>query len=158
MNLLITILYDWSRAVAERLAWAPPLAVRIVVGWVFLWAGWAKLQALPRMIENFAEWGIPAPAFMAPFVSAVEFVGGILLLVGLLTRFVSVPMMIVMLVAIITVKWSDVDSLATLLGFEEVSYFVMFAWLGIAGPGPVSLDRLLLRAMRPQQSPDSYGA
>ena len=41
--------------------------------------------------------------------------------------------MIVMVVAIIAAKRADIDSLETLLGFEEVSYFVMFAWLAIAG-------------------------
>jgi putative oxidoreductase len=88
----------------------------------------------------------------------VEFVGGILLLLGLLTRFAAVPMMIVMLVAIVSAKWSDVDSLETLLGFEEVSYLVMFAWLSIAGPGPVSLDHLVLKAFRPNMPASSYGA
>jgi len=57
-----------------------------------------------------------------------------------------VPLMIVMVVAIISAKWSEVDSFFTLMGFEEVSYFVMFAWLAIAGPGPVSLDHFVLRA------------
>ena len=57
MNLLISILYDWSRVVAGYLTWAGPLAVRIVVGWVFMWTGWQKLHFLPRMIENFREWG-----------------------------------------------------------------------------------------------------
>lgn len=75
----------------------------------------------------------------------VEFVGGILLLTGLLTRFAAVPLMIVMVLAIISAKAEDVDSLETLLGFEEVSYFVMFAWLAIAGTGPVSLDHLVLK-------------
>ncbi len=135
MNLLITILYDWSRVVAGYFAWAGPLAVRIVVGWVFMWTGWQKLHFLPRMVENFREWGIPAPEVLTPFASGMEFVGGLLLLVGLLTRFISVPMMIIMLVAIASAKWGDVDSLQTLLGFEEVSYFVMFAWLGIADYG-----------------------
>ena len=158
MNLLITVLYDWSRAVAGYLAWSGPLAARLVVGWVFLWAGWQKLQVLPRMVENFREWGIPAPELLAPFVSGMEFVGGFMLLVGLLTRFISVPMMIIMLVAIVSVRWTDVDSLTTLLGFEEVSYFVMFAWLGIAGPGPVSLDHYLLAALRRGESPSAYGA
>jgi putative oxidoreductase len=158
MNLLISILYDWSRAVASHLAWAGPLAVRIVVGWVFLWTGWQKLQFLPRMIENFREWGIPAPEILTPFVSGMEFVGGLLLLVGLLTRFVSVPMMIIMVVAIAAAKWEEVDSLQTLLGFEEVSYFVMFAWLGIAGPGPVSLDHFVLKALRKDRPPSDYGA
>jgi putative oxidoreductase len=158
MNLLITIFYDWSRVVAGYLTWAAPLAVRIVVGWVFMWTGWQKLHFLPRMIENFREWGIPAPEIMAPFASGMEFIGGLLLLVGLLTRFISVPMMIIMLVAIASARWGDVDSLQTLLGFEEISYFVMFAWLGIAGPGPISLDHLVLKALRKNRPPSDYGA
>jgi putative oxidoreductase len=158
MNTLITIFYDWSRIVAGYFTWAAPLAARIVVGWVFLWSGWEKLQILPVMIKRFAEWGIPAPAIMAPFASGVEFVGGILLLVGLLTRFAAVPMMIVMIVAIVSAKWAAIDSLETLLGFEEVSYFVMFAWLSIAGPGPVSVDHFMLKTFRKDREPAEYGA
>ena len=158
MNLFATVFYDWSRIVAGYFSWAGPLAVRIVVGWVFLWSGWQKLHILPRMIENFRSWGIPAPEILTPFVSGVEFVGGLLLLVGLLTRFISVPMMIVMIVAIVLANWDDIDSLETRLGFEEVSYFVMFAWLGIAGPGPVSLDRVILKMLRPNRPPSDYGA
>lgn len=158
MNAFATVFYDWSRIVARPLAWAGPLAVRIVVGWVFLWSGWEKLQILPRMVENFRSWGIPAPEILTPFVSGVEFVGGLMLLVGFLTRFFAVPMMVVMIVAIAAAKWGDVDSLETLLGFEEVSYFVMFAWLGIAGPGPVSIDHFVLRTLRPDRPPADYGA
>ena len=158
MNAVATVFYDWSRGVAGYFTWAGPLAARIVVGWVFLWSGWTKLHILPRMIENFREWGIPAPEILAPFVSGMELVGGLLLLVGLLTRFIAVPMMIIMIVAIASAKWAAVDSLETLLGFEEVSYLVMFAWLAIAGPGPVSLDHLVLRALRPDRSPAAYGA
>ena len=40
----------------------------------------------------------------------------------------------------------DVDSLETLLGFEEAAYFGAFMWLAIAGPGAASLDRLLVNA------------
>ena len=158
MNSLITVLYDWPRVVAAWFTWLPPLAIRVVVGWVFLWTGWQKLNFLPRMIENFREWGIPAPEILTPFVSGMEFVGGLLLLVGLLTRFIAVPMMVIMVVAVLSAKWADVDSLETLLGFEEVSYFVMFAWLGIAGPGPVSLDHFVLKAFRKDRPPSAYGA
>jgi putative oxidoreductase len=146
MNMFVTVFYDWSRGFARHLTWAAPLAARITVGVVFAGTGWTKLTHLPQITENFRGLGIPAPEILTPFVSGVEFLGGIMLLLGFLTRFASVPLMIVMMVAIITAKWSDVDSLETLLGFEEVSYFVMFAWLGIAGPGPVSLDHLVLKA------------
>ncbi len=56
MNALTTVLYDWPRIVTGHLTWLAPLAVRIVVGWVFIWTGLQKLGALPRMIENFREW------------------------------------------------------------------------------------------------------
>jgi putative oxidoreductase len=158
MNAVITVFYDWSRVVAGYFSWAAPLAARIVVGWVFLWSGWTKLNQLPRMIDNFRDWGIPAPEFFTPLASGTEFVCGILLLIGLLTRFAAVPMMIVMAVAIISAKWADVDSLETFLGFDEVAYFVMFAWLAIAGPGPVSVDRLVLKELRPDRPSSDYGA
>ena len=146
MNAFVTVFYDWSLAVARPFRWLAPLAVRIAVGVVFAQTGWLKLNALPRMIQNFSEWGIPAPEILTPLACGIEFVGGLLLLVGLLTRFAAVPLMIVMVVAIIAAKASEIDSIVTLLGFEEVSYFVMFAWLAIAGPGPVSLDHFVLRA------------
>jgi putative oxidoreductase len=158
MNALVTVLYDWSRICAGWLGWLGPLAARIVVGWVFLWSGWTKLNVLPRMIENFRDWGIPAPEFFTPLASGIEFVCGILLLVGLLTRFAAVPMMIVMAVAIISAKWVEVNSLETFLGFDEVAYLVMFGWLAIAGPGPVSVDHYVLKALRPDRPPSDYGA
>ena len=158
MNAFMTIFYDWSRSVARYFTWLAPLAVRITVGWVFLWSGWEKLQILPRRIQNFREWGIPAPEILTPLTSGIEFVGGLLLLVGLLTRFAAVPLMIVMAVAIVSAKADQIDSLETFLGFEEVSYFVMFAWLAIAGPGPVSLDHLMLRTFRPNKPASEYGA
>jgi len=156
MNAFVTVFYDWSRIVAGWFSWAAPLAVRITVGVVFMGTGWTKLHNLPAITKNFTALGIPTPEILTPFVSGVELVGGILLLVGLLTRFAAVPLMVVMVVAIISAKAGDIDSLETLLGFEEVSYFVMFAWLAIAGPGPVSLDHFILKASG--RDPAEHGA
>jgi putative oxidoreductase len=50
-----------------------------------------------------------------------------------------------MIVAIRAAKWADVDSLETLLGFDEFEYLALFLWLAIAGAGPVSLDHFLER-------------
>ena len=156
MNAFVTVFYDWSRAVASLFTWAAPLAVRITVGVVFAGTGWTKLTHLPAITRNFTALGIPAPEIVTPFVSGVEFFGGLMLLVGLLTRFAAVPLMIVMVVAIISAKAGEIDSLETFLGFEEVSYFVMFAWLAVAGPGPVSLDHLILKASG--RKPAEHGA
>ena len=79
-------------------------------------------------------------------MSGVEFFGGIMLILGLFTRIPAAMLAFAMLVAIKSAKWGDVDSLETLLGFEEATYFAAFMWLAIVGPGAASLDRLLVNA------------
>lgn len=145
MRFLVRWFIDWPARVARPLHAVAPLFARIVVGWVFLWSGWGKLQNLPLVTENFVNWNIPAPQILTPFVSGVEFVGGILLLVGLLTRISAGALGIVMIVATIAAKSAFVDSLATLLGFEEMAYLAIFLWLAIAGAGAISLDHLIQR-------------
>jgi putative oxidoreductase len=143
MTFLTQWLIDGPERMSAYLRWMGPLAARLVVGWVFLWSGWTKLHNLPKMIENFKEWGIPSPEILTPFVSGVEFFGGLFLLLGLFTRIVAPPLVVVMIVAIVSAKWAQVDSLETLLGFEEAAYLALFGWLAVAGPGAVSLDHLL---------------
>lgn len=145
MKTLIRALIDWPAGIAAHLAWIGPLLARITVGWVFLWSGWGKLHALPQMIENFRAWGIPWPELLTPFVSGVEFVGGLLLLLGLLTRMAAVPLAIVMIVAIRSALWPQVDSFYSLLALDETAYLAIFVWLAAAGPGALSLDHLLSR-------------
>jgi putative oxidoreductase len=140
MNIFVEKLIESPRHAASHLAWLGPLFARIVVGWVFLWTGWGKLTHLPLVIQNFEGWGIPAPQLLAPFASGAEFVCGILLLAGLLTRIAAGALGIVMIVAIAAVQGPDVDSLLGFLGLEETMYFALFLWLAIAGGGPVSLD------------------
>jgi putative oxidoreductase len=143
MNFLIEVLIDWPARVARELQWLAPLFARIVVGWVFLWTGWGKLTHLPLVTENFGLWGVPAPEILAPFVSGVEFFGGIFLLLGLLTRISAGALGVVMIVAVKVAQWDEVDSLQSFLGLEEVMYLAIFVWLAIAGPGLVSVDRWL---------------
>jgi putative oxidoreductase len=149
MKTLIDWLIGWPERVSRHLEWLAPLFARIVVGWVFLWSGWGKLQNLPAVTENFASWAIPLPHILAPFVSGVEFFGGIFLLLGLMTRISAGALGITMIVAIKSAKWGEVDSLETLLGFDETEYLALFLWLAIAGAGTLSIDRLLRRPARP---------
>jgi putative oxidoreductase len=122
----------------------------------FFGAG-GKLNNLPAMIENFASWHIPAPHVLTPFVSGVEFFGGIFLLLGLLTRVSAGALGITMIVAIASAKWDQVDSLETLLGFDETEYLALFLWLAIAGAGRFSIDRLLNRSLRATVALGSLG-
>jgi len=140
VNFLIRWLIDWPRRVAGYLSWLAPLFARIVVGWVFLLSGWGKLNNLAAVTDNFVGWGIPAPHLLAPFTSGVEFFGGLFLLLGLLTRISAGALGITMIVAIRSAKWAELDSLETLLGFDEFEYLALFLWLAIAGAGPLSVD------------------
>jgi putative oxidoreductase len=149
VNLLILL----PARIASHFPWAGPLIMRLVVGYVFLLSGWGKLTNLPQVIPNFIEWGIPFPTILTPFVSGVEFFGGAMLILGLFTRIPAAMLAVVMVVAIKSAKWGDVDSLETLLGFEESTYFAAFLWLAIAGPGAASLDRLLVNAAGQPQEP-----
>ena len=157
MGLLIRWLIEWPRRAAQPFAWVAPLFARITVGWVFMWSGWGKLQNLPQVSENFAGWGIPLPHVLAPFVSGVEFFGGMFLLAGLLTRISAAALAVTMIVAIRSAKWDEVDSLQTLLGFDEFEYLALFIWLAIAGAGFLSLDHLLEKRYRTGNAVDSAG-
>jgi putative oxidoreductase len=144
MNFIVNLLILLPSRIASHFAWAGPLLMRLVVGYTFMLAGWGKLNSLPQMIQNFTDWGIPFPQILTPFVSGVECFGGAMLVLGLFTRIPAAMLAVVMVVAVKAAKWGDVDSLETLLGFEEATYFAAFMWLAIAGPGAASLDRLLV--------------
>ena len=104
-----------------------------------------KPHNLPQITQNFIDWGIPFPHLLTPLTSGIELFGGLFLLLGLLTRISAGALGVTMIVAIRAAKWGDVDSLETLLGFDEFEYLALFLWLAIAGPGAVSLDHLLTR-------------
>ena len=146
MNSIVSLLILLPARIASYFSWAGPLIMRVIVGYTFMLAGWGKLTNLAQVTENFVSWGIPFPKLLTPFVSSVECFGGAMLILGLFTRIPAAMLAVVMIVAIKSAKWGDVDSLETLLGFEEMTYFAAFMWLAIVGPGAASLDRLLLNA------------
>src|SRR5579872_4876470 len=132
MRSLIDGLIGWPERVARHLLWLAPLFARITVGYVFLLSGWRKLHALPQITENFIDWGVPFPHILTPFVSGVEFFGGLFLLLELLTRISAGALGIVMIVAIRSAKWGEVDSFEALVGLDEFEYLALFLWLAIA--------------------------
>jgi putative oxidoreductase len=136
-------LRDRLRTLARRLGPLGPALARLTVGLVFIGTGWGKLHTLPDVTDYFASLGIPAPGLNARLAATTEFVGGLLVLIGLGTRLVVLPLSITMLVAILTAKRGDIHGLTDLVGLEEWSYLVFFLWLAVAGAGPLSLDRLV---------------
>jgi putative oxidoreductase len=133
------------RAGADKLSFLGPTLARLTVGLVFIGTGWGKLHSLGDVTDFFASLHIPAAGFNARLAASTEFVGGILVLLGLGTRLASLPLAFTMVVAILTAKRGDITGLTALVGFEEWSYLVFVLWLAVAGAGPLSLDRLVSR-------------
>jgi putative oxidoreductase len=140
---LLNFLILWPARIASHFLWVGPLIARITVGYVFMLTGWGKLQNLDQVTEYFTSLGIPAPHILTPFVSGLECFGGLFLILGVLTRISAGGLAVTMIVALVTAKWAEVDSLHTLLGFEETLFLAIFTWLAICGAGKASLDHLI---------------
>ena len=92
-------------AILRSTAPSATILIRFMVGWVFMSEGIQKFLFPDALgVGRFIKIGIPAPQFLAPFVGVVEVVCGGLLIVGLLTRFASIPLLIDILVAIAMTK------------------------------------------------------
>ena len=75
------------------------LAVRIYWGYQFALTGWGHLHSLPKLVSYFTSLNIPFPGLNAPFISALEFFGGILMVLGLFSRPIAFLLACDMLVA-----------------------------------------------------------
>jgi len=91
----------------------------------------------------FASMGIPFPLFNAYMAASTEILGVVLLTLGLFTRVISLPLIIVMIVAIVTVHLGNGFSAGD-NGFEIPLYYMIFLFIFVSnGAGKFSLDRLL---------------
>ncbi len=113
MSLLINVanrfhsLFNCTR----RVDFLAPLLLRLFLAPVMIAAGWQKAGSFDATVAWFGnnDWGLglPFPALLATLAIITELVGGILLLIGLATRYVAVPLMITMLVAVFSVHWPN---------------------------------------------------
>jgi putative oxidoreductase len=120
------------------------LLVRITMGWGFFLTGRGKLLNLEKTTRFFDSLHLPLPHFQAMLAGSTEMFGGLLLLVGLGTRFISVPLAFTMVVAYLTAHRDE--AFVSLSGFTDQSPFpfLMAALVTMAfGAGGFSLDRLL---------------
>jgi putative oxidoreductase len=130
------------------------LAVRLYWGRQFAQTGWGKMHNIPRFTEIFTNLNIPFPAFNAHFIAGLEFFGGILLIIGLGSRFISLLLAANMFVAYWT---ADHEALASIFSDPGKFYIAdpftfLFASLIILifGAGYLSLDALLAKRLQEQ--------
>ncbi len=102
-----------------------PLALRLYLVPVFWMAGTQKIKGIDNTIEWFGntEWGLglPAPELLAYLAAYTEAIGALLLLLGLATRWISIPLMFTMLVAIFAVHWGNGWAAIADSGSQEVA-------------------------------------
>ena len=114
--------------------------IRLALGLVFINAGWMKITGMEGTVGFFAMMNFPA--WTAYFVAYAEFIGGILLLLGLFTRYVGIVLAVIMLVAT-KIHFAKGFSLAN-GGYEYVLVlFLASLALVTMGSGKYSLAHLI---------------
>jgi len=125
------------------------LAVRLYWGWQFAQTGWGKMHNISKITGFFASLNIPFPSMSAHFVSSLEFVGGILLILGLGSRLIGLLLAVNMLVAYWAADHEALTSIFSDPGKFYVAdpYTFLFAALMafIFGAGLFSIDALLAK-------------
>src|SRR5690349_14114811 len=133
------------------------LAVRLYWGWQFWQAGWGKLQDISKPIGFFTDLGIPFPVFNAWLVSILECFGGILLLVGLASRLIAIPLVIDMTVAYLTADREALKSIfaepGKFYGADPYTFWFAALLIMIFGPRSFSLDWLVRRFLQRRDGP-----
>lgn len=132
------------------------LVLRLYWGWSFFQTGMGKLGNLGQTAEFFGTLGIPFPTLNAAMAGATECFGGLLLLVGLASRLVTLPLIITMIVAYVT---ADHEALMDIFNepdkFLEAAPFLFLlasVIIFVFGPGAFSLDYLLGKKFAPAAS------
>lgn len=156
MNQLLQV-YRRIAAGFSSLQSAMLLTVRLYWGFQFAQTGWGKLHHLGRITAFFASLHIPLPGLTAPFVSALEFVGGILLMFGLFSRPIAFLLACNMFVAYWTADHEALSSIFSDPGkfyaADPYTFFFASLMVLIMGAGLYSIDTVLVRRMRVMEQP-----
>ncbi len=141
--------------------WAPS-PIRLIIGYGFVTHGWAKLSRGPaEFAKLLKQIGAPKPEVTAWVSAVVEILGGLAILAGAFVAVVSIPLIIMMLVAMFTVHLRYGFSAIKTIGltahgpqFGPPGYEVNLLYIAcllariLGGAGPFSIDRLVARKQR----------
>jgi putative oxidoreductase len=139
-------------ALAKTLQSPVLFIVRLYWGWQFFLTGKGKLMDLSKPTQFFENLGIPFPHVQAALAGLTECFCGLLLILGLASRLISIPLMILLTVAYFTadidrvrVIFSDPDKFVTA---DEFLFLFAVVIIFVFGPGGLSLDALIGKISR----------
>lgn len=119
------------------------LFARLIIAYGFYEPAMNKWSGIENVAEWFGSIGIPFPLINAYMAASTEIIGVVLLTLGLFTRAISLPLIVVMIVAILTVHLPNGFSAGD-NGFEIPLYYMIFLIVFVTnGAGKFSLDRLI---------------
>ena len=119
------------------------LLARFTVAYGFYGPAMNKWSDMDAIAQWFGSIGIPFPTINAYMAASTEITGVVLLTLGFLTRIISIPLIVVMIVAIVTVHLPNGFEAGN-NGFEIPLYYMLFLFIFIThGAGRFSLDRLV---------------
>jgi putative oxidoreductase len=131
----------------NRLKAEAPIVLRVVLGLTMFWHGWKKFDAGLDGTEAFFDFlSIPVPGFFAFVVALLELVGGVLIVVGLATRLISLLFIVELLVAVFRFKYGeDIGFIGAETAGAELDWALIagFFALAVRGAGSLSLDHRL---------------
>jgi len=142
------VVRDGAVASLARLKSVALLLGRLAVGLVFLSTGWGKVHNVEKVTAFFTSLHIPAPGLNAVVVGWSELLCGVALVIGLVTRLATIPLIVSMVVAILTAKRGDIHGFFDLIAFEETTYLLVLVMIAILGPGAISIDHLCAKKYR----------
>lgn len=135
-----------NRAIGRVRPYAP-VFLRLVLGLTMFWHGFKKFDAGLSNTKAFFDFlSIPVPGFFALVVALLELLGGIAIVLGLLTRIVSVLFVVELLVAVLLYKYNkDVGFIGAKEAGAELDWALIAGFVALAGFGAAapSLDRML---------------
>jgi putative oxidoreductase len=158
MNSVLNYLYKlyffitnilWREGIRMNKTTVISLIMRVVIGIIFMFHGIAKFQmGLSNVDAWFSSFGIPG--FMAYVVAVLELVGGMMLIVGLLTRYVSALFVIMLIGAIFTSKLSaGLLGDGQMPGYElDLGFMLVLLYLVVSEQSAISVDRLIMNKRR----------
>jgi putative oxidoreductase len=125
------------------------LIIRLYWGWQFFVTGKAHLIHLDKTTGYFASLDIPLPKLSAILAGSTECFGGLLLLVGLFSRFASLALAFDMSVALLTAETAAVRNIFSdpdkFLATDPFLFLYAAVLVFAFGPGKISLDALIFR-------------
>jgi len=146
MNCKLISVCDKVSRTLDFLKDIPLLAMRLVLAWGFWGPAMMKWKNIDGIADWFGQMGYPLPTFNAYMAATTELTGAILMFLGIGTRLISIPLMVVMLVAIFTVHLANGFEAGN-NGFEiPLYYLIMLLTLMVYGPGKYSVEGILRRA------------